>query len=204
MKKLLQTPQVSIPDDTVLIAAIKQGGPRLDIVMKKLYSCAPVRGRVEHYVMVNNGNLQDAEDIYQEGLCALILNIQGGKFRGQSSVQHYLFKICKNTWLKRLHKKKLARKYSSAQSGLNDVDLNMPDTILHKKKLMELVDTMLNECDKDAKAVLSLWKLSYSFQEIATELNLKDAARARKIKFRALKKLYILVNKYPEFKDYYT
>jgi hypothetical protein len=95
-------------------------------------------------------------------------------------------------------------KYKFQNSKESDLDFKTPDKILQHKGLMQFVGEMLDECDKDARAVLGLWKLSYSFNEIAEQLNLRNAAQARKIKFRALKKLYILVNRYPEYKDYYT
>jgi len=202
-KQLIDTEQASAPTDEEIIRAIKQGGPTLNKVMRCLYKKSGIKTQVQHYVLSNSGNEQDAEDVYQEGICALIMNIRGGKYKGNAAIKHYLYKICMNTWLKRLHKVKLARKYVSNSTNPVVIDYDTPDKQLSRSNRMLQIDEMMGRCDPNAKNVLSLWRLSYSFQEIADELQLKNAATARKIKFNALKKLAVLVNDYPDLMDYY-
>jgi len=202
-KRLLDTEQASAPTDEEIVRAIKKGGPTLNQVMRCLYKKSGIKTRVVQYVLSNSGNEQDAEDVYQEGICALILNIRADKYKGNASIKHYLYKICMNTWLKRLHKVKLARKYVSNASKPLIVDYDTPEKKLSRANRLVQIEEMMGRCDPNAKKVLSLWRLSYSFQEIADELQLKNAATARKIKFNALKKLSILVNDYPDLMDYY-
>jgi|GEM_PF-2739869 len=202
-KQLVKRARAQAPPDEEIVSAVLKGGPILNEVMKCLYKKSGIKGRVEQYVLSNNGSTQDAEDVYQEGICALIINIRSHKYKGHASIRHYLYKICVNTWLKRLYKNKLARKYVNNARSPIVVDYQTPDLTLTKANRMLQINEMMERCDPNAKRVLSLWKLSYSFQEIADKLQLKNAATARKIKFNALKKLAVLVNEYPDLMDYY-
>ncbi len=202
-KRLLDARKVSAPSDPEIIRAIKKGGPTLEKVMRFLYTNSKVKRQIQIYVLNNSGNEQDAEDVYQEGICALILNIRGDKYQGKTAVKHYLYKICINTWLKRLRRIKLSRKYVSSTTKYLAIDFETPEKKLNRASRSIQINEMMNRCDPHAKQVLSLWQLSYSFQEIADELQLKNAATARKIKFNALKKLAVVVNEYPDLMDYY-
>lgn len=46
----------------------------------------------------------DPEDIFQEGLIAASLNVEKGRFNGESSFQTYLVAICRNICLKKLNR----------------------------------------------------------------------------------------------------
>lgn len=50
--------------------------------------------------------LLDPDDIFQEGLIAATLNIEKGRFKGESAFQTYLVAICRNICLKKLNRHK--------------------------------------------------------------------------------------------------
>src|ERR1700754_4990439 len=57
------------------------------------------------YVQQNDGSRQDAEDIFQESVVALIQVIQQNRFRGEAGVKTFLFAIARNTWLNELKRR---------------------------------------------------------------------------------------------------
>lgn len=60
---------------------------------------------VAHYIHQNNGNDQDAEDIFQETVIVLLGKIRQSDFQLTASLKTYTFSISKNLWLKKLRDK---------------------------------------------------------------------------------------------------
>lgn len=59
------------------------------------------------FILRNNGNRQDAEDMFQETLLILIQKIRNENFVLQSSLKTFLFAVNRNQWLKRLRVKRM-------------------------------------------------------------------------------------------------
>jgi RNA polymerase sigma factor (sigma-70 family) len=58
---------------------------------------------LENYIKKNSGNQEDAQDIFQESLCAAWLNLREGKFKGDSEqFNAYIRQICKFKWINML------------------------------------------------------------------------------------------------------
>ena len=65
--------------------------------------------KILRMVQKNNGNDEDARDIFQEGLIALWANISQGKFQvqQQAKISTYLYALCRNLWISKLRKRKI-------------------------------------------------------------------------------------------------
>lgn len=57
--------------------------------------------KVESYVLMNSGNVDEARDIYQEAFIAVWRNIQLNRFEAvdETSLDRYLYQVAKNKWL---------------------------------------------------------------------------------------------------------
>lgn len=77
---------------------------------------------IERYVLRNNGTADDAKDVFQETLLALMDNIGRHDFELTASLKTYIFSIASNIWLKKL---RTARK----MTGYTE-DAAIPDTTL--------------------------------------------------------------------------
>jgi RNA polymerase sigma factor (sigma-70 family) len=62
---------------------------------------------VAAYVKQNMGNIEDAEDIFQEAILVLLQKVRHPDFILTSALKTYLYAIAKNLWLKRLGKNKI-------------------------------------------------------------------------------------------------
>ena len=118
----------------------------------------------------NSGNLQDGQDMFHEGIIVLDRNIRQGKFRGESSLTLYLYSICRFQWMNQIRKK--------AQVDLQEDHLKMdepvretPESDVVKSEQKELLRMILEQLGDRCKRILELWKLSYSMEEIATEMD---------------------------------
>ncbi len=68
-----------------------------DKVFTKLYSYFPV---VKKMIVANGGKPEDAEDIYQEALIIFYKKAGQENFQLTSSINTYLYSICRFMWLK--------------------------------------------------------------------------------------------------------
>lgn len=59
---------------------------------------------VSHYILQNNGEEQDAKDIYQEAVLVLWQNIQSGKISAEANtnIAGFLFQVDKHKWMDKL------------------------------------------------------------------------------------------------------
>ena len=71
-------------------------------VSQKLYAYFPV---IKKLVLKNNGSTADAEDVFQDALIILIKKVQANNFVLTSSLNTYLYSICRFVWNDELKKK---------------------------------------------------------------------------------------------------
>jgi RNA polymerase sigma factor (sigma-70 family) len=64
---------------------------------------------IRDLVMKNHGNLDDSQDIFQEGLAIVHNNILEGTFKEKSTIQTYLYSICRNLWMRELRRREKGR-----------------------------------------------------------------------------------------------
>lgn len=88
--------------DSELITALKNNksiDDAIRFIYRNYYSV------IEYYVTTNNGIKEDAADVMQETIVAFIDIIEKNKFRGEASVQSFLYTLARNIWLTELRKK---------------------------------------------------------------------------------------------------
>src|SRR6476620_12286760 len=77
----------------------------------------------KHYSMVqslivnNNGNADDARDIFQESMIVLYERSRSGTFELHCQLKTYIYSVCRRLWLKRLQQQ---QKYLPEMNGLED------------------------------------------------------------------------------------
>lgn len=98
-------------NDCQLITNLKKQENAAYEVLYALYYPA-----VKHYVRRNSGTDDDARDVFQETLLALMDNVTRDNFALSASLKTYLFAIASNIWLKKL-------RTSKRMTGDTDIDL---------------------------------------------------------------------------------
>ena len=175
-------------DDKTLIKAIKSGSHLRERALKEIYTNSKFKSKVKQIILSNSGNLQDAEDMIQEGIIVLDKNIRNDKFKGESSIDIYLTSICKFLWMNQIRKNSKVN-LSDDFKTLDLVAMEHPGTVLLDNEKSQILNVLLESLGKRCKRVLSLWKLSYSMPEIAEIVGLSSEGMARKTKYNCMKKL---------------
>lgn len=142
------------------------------------------------YVVNNNGDWDDAQDIFQEVMVAFVNLVKAGKFRGESSVKTFLYSLNKNIWLNELKKRGRTQvremKYEKAsektERGIN-ATLEAREA---NAGLMKVMDELGETCKK---ILLLYYYENQSMKEILTSLNYENEQVVRNKKYKCLKRL---------------
>lgn len=154
-------------------------------------------GKIKWMVLQNNGNEDDAADIFQEGLLAIYHKAKHGDFQLTCPFEAFIYMICKKKWLNVLNKKK-----SQGKVTLTDDDRSIPgedsfllaeETLLHEQRHQLLIEK-LGELGVSCRELLRLSWSGKSMEEVAICLDF-TYGYARKKKSECMAKLVALVQK---------
>lgn len=190
MKKAFQS-------DEALIEAIRKGGTSRQRAIRQIYHNERLRQRVVRFVQANSGNQQDGQDMYHEGIIVLDRNLRNDKFRGETSLEGYLFSICRFQWMNQIRKNTRIDLQDDHQQ-LDQPVVENPESLSMDAEKKDVLDQVLDQLGERCKKILSLWKLNYSMQEIADQLGFSSAAMATKNKYKCHKSLMTFLRTHPE------
>jgi RNA polymerase sigma factor (sigma-70 family) len=185
-------------NNTQLLLAFEQGGLQRDDALKHIYENEKLRQSVSYLVTNNGGNIQDAEDVYQDTLILFDRQIRTGRFKGESTWTTYFIGIAKWRWISM--KRKFGRDVELKIEHINEqVESVEVDTIENEKRA--LIDDVLAKIGERCKALLKLYKLSFSMEEIAQQLGLSSPEMAKKNAYECRKKFKDFVTENPAYKS---
>ncbi len=139
-------------------------------------------------VQKNNGNAEDALDIFQEGVIALWTNIQKGKFQLQDKarISTYLYALCRNIWISRLRKKKMTHSIDE------NPNLEIADEVNEMEEQHDRISELEQHFRKLGDACRQMLKLFYyqkaSMKEIAVAMEVTEKT-AKNNKYRCMQQL---------------
>ncbi|SHF45779.1 RNA polymerase sigma factor [Flavisolibacter ginsengisoli] len=142
------------------------------------------------YVLNNSGDIQDAEDIFQEVIVSFINLVKAGKFRGESSIKTFLYSINRNLWLNELKKRGRAQlrelRYEQVKE---EQDLSSSLAIESREASVRLMAT-LNQLGETCKKILVLFYFeNLPMKEILGALHYENEQVVRNKKYKCLKAL---------------
>ncbi|MCI4667863.1 MAG: sigma-70 family RNA polymerase sigma factor [Bacteroidia bacterium] len=146
------------------------------------------RGKILNMVLKNNGNEEDALDIFQEGLLCLWTNIQSGKYQlqSQTKLSSYLFTICRNLWISKLRKLKPSLSIENQQLAEPVEEGNSEEEKYERLKQLEQTFKKLDEACR--KMLSSFYYQKLSLKAIAENMGITEKS-AKNNKYRCMKKL---------------
>lgn len=184
-----------------LIAAIKSGGKTRQQAIAQIYASKDLKQKVIRFVRNNSGIEQDGVDMFHEGIIVLDRNIRQDKFRGDGSLNGYLFSTCKLLWMNQIRTNTRVS-YTDDTFKLDETVHETPESLSIRRERAAVLRKVLASLGEKCQKVLELWKLSYSMEEIAERVGLKDASVARKQKYRCYQSLLQKVEMNVELKAF--
>jgi RNA polymerase sigma factor (sigma-70 family) len=150
---------------------------------------------VRHHVLRNSGSDADVSDVFQESIIALYRQISENDLKLSTDLKGYFFGIARNIWSAQLRKKS---RNTGIESDFPDEDENESGNPV----LERIVSRAFKLLSDDSQHILTLFSEGYSYQEIASRMNLKNETYARRKKYLSKESLIEFVKLDPEYRDY--
>ena len=127
-----------------------------------------------------NGSVDDATDIFQDGLVVVNRNLNNGSFRNESTLSTYIFSICKNLWHKEYNRR---AKQAALEPELVIESRIHFDHIIN----VEIVTLLMNELQEDCRKILTEYYFNNrSMAELKDMFNVNSIQAAKNKKYRCL------------------
>lgn len=141
-------------------------------------------------VLTNNGNEDDAKDIFQESVIVLYDKIQKGNFELNSKLKTFIYSVCRRLWLKRLNHQ--SRHVMTDISEYEDFLIVDQDLSQHeeKDKQFHLMEQALQQLGEPCKTIIEDYYMqNRSMQEICEKFGYTNADNAKTQKYKCLQRL---------------
>lgn len=135
---------------------------------------------------------EKAVDAYTDAILKLIRQVKEGKFKGESKLSTYFYKIFYYTAVD-ISRKKTTNEVLLDPKSLSDREASVMNSLSAEHSLEKLKANM-KLIGKECLSILVDWAYgNYSMKEIAQKNNLKNEESARSMKYKCLKKLKSLM-----------
>lgn len=158
-----------------------------------LYDYFPL---IQKYVVQNNGNNEDAKDLFQQALLVFYQKISEGKYDHTAKISTFLYAICRNNWNKKLTRGKERHHIPLDEKhdlGFDDENLineeNQPT-----QSLKDFLSEKIKELGDPCQSILifhEFYKLSMT--NIAEKMGYKNENTVRQQKYKCLIRLRKLI-----------
>lgn len=183
--------------DIEVINLIKSGFDNKAVAM--IYNTS--FSKVKSYVLKNSGNLQDAEDVFQESIIGFYRYIKLEKFNTENDIDAFVFQSAKNIWINHCKKK---AKYSITDNHVeleNNSPANTQEFPFIKDEQNNVIQETIGLLGDKCKEILYLSIYNEaSSKEIAMMLNYNSEDSAKTQLYKCKKKLIDLVGTNINFK----
>ncbi len=141
---------------------------------------------VKHFIVKNNGTVDDAKDIFQETICVLLEKVPKDDFSLTSSLKTYIFAISSNLWLKRLRDSSKIVKtdvdvYEKYLTDYEEAEADIHDS--NATRAFNVFKTITNKCITLLKAIFYDEK---NIDTVTKEFGYTNKHNAQNQKFKCL------------------
>jgi len=175
----------STPTDSEVILGILNNS---EAALKKLYTAYfPM---VLQLIINNNGNADDAKDIYQEAIIVLYNKVKAGDFELSSKLKTYIYSICRRLWLKRLTQ--INRYGGDIRDFQEFLPIEEEEVEQHNDRNIQFnkMDSALKLLGEPCKTIMEDFYIhDRSMQDICERFGYTNADNAKTQKYKCLQRL---------------
>ncbi|NVK03447.1 MAG: sigma-70 family RNA polymerase sigma factor [Flavobacteriia bacterium] len=175
-------------DDQKIVAELRSGINKR--YLSKLYDYLPV---VEKSILKNGGSKSDALDVFQDALILFCEKVREVDFELKSSINTYLYGVCRNLWLNELRKrnKSISLDWEVERGDFSEEDLTAQ---LEESERISKVENAILQLGQRCQKLLHLFYFErLKMVDIAKKMGLNSANVAKVQKHKCLNKVKQLV-----------
>lgn len=152
-----------------------------------------------HLVEKDRGNIEDAQDVFQEALMLVYQKAQQQDFQLSSSFFTYFYAICRNIWWNKKRKKSNTEITLTEEMQSMVVDTTIPaieeneQLMLYRKKMLLL--------GEDCQELLRLFLQKVKMEEIKNRMNYSSVNYVKQRKFKCKAQLIKLIEQDPAYQE---
>ena len=144
---------------------------------------------VQAYVLTNNGNTDEARDIFQDVMMVLFDKAVSGSFELQCQLKTFIYSVSRRLWLKRLQQ---MQRFSFSAENLEETVPVEEELEAHEKRNSDFLfmENAMNKIGEPCKSLLDAYYIQKkSMQEIAHNFGYTNADNAKTQKYKCLMRL---------------
>ncbi len=144
---------------------------------------------IQSFILNNNGNSEEARDIFQEAMIVIYEKAISGSFELNCLLKTYLYSVCRRLWLKRLQQ---LQRYWSLIENIDDTVVVDEDLELHEKHNTDFIimENAMSKIGEPCKSLLDAYYIQKkNMQEIAADFGYTNADNAKTQKYKCLVRL---------------
>ncbi len=170
--------------DAQLVEEIQRGNEQALVSMYRDYYTL-----VRNFILKNNGNEEEIDDIFQDSLIAIWQNVNKKDFTLTVKMSTYLVSIVKNLWFKRLKKK---NRFTVVEDGIKErLVYEEPNTAHFDHKIIREMVAALDETCKKLLGYFYFDQLENKI--IAEKMGFANTNTVKSKKYQCFKKLESMV-----------
>ncbi len=152
------------------------------------YIYASLYGKVKTFVIRNNGQIDEAKDLFQDALMAFYKMVKRNRITEEVRVEAYVFTICRNLWFKQLQKKKKTPDFTVSdliipvEEGFSQQAYSVDKSEL----LSKVIDKLTDGCKTILKA---FYYQRMSMEQIVESMKLSSTQIAKNKKYKCMQSL---------------
>lgn len=174
----------SVPTDReVILGILNNSEEALDKLYKAYFAM------VLQLILNNNGDEDDAKDVYQEAIIVLYDKVKNGDFVLTSKLKTFLYSVSRRIWLKRLaQKSRKVGKITDYEAFLEVEDV--VEDFEEKEKHFDQMHASLENLGEPCKTIIrDFYMIGLSMNDICEKFGYTNADNAKTQKYKCLQRL---------------
>jgi len=144
---------------------------------------------IQAFILNNNGNSDEARDIFQEAMIVMYEKAVSGTFELNCLFKTYIYSVCRRLWLKRLQQ---LQRYVNLVENVEETVVVDEDLEIHDKHNANfaIMENAMNKIGEPCKSLLDAYYIQKKhMQEIAADFGYTNADNAKTQKYKCLVRL---------------
>lgn len=138
---------------------------------------------IRRFIVSNNGNEEDARDLFQDALLVLFQKVRGQQFELTCSLGTYLYSVSRYLWLKELDKRKRISHRTVNPEDIADTDSDIGRLSEYNERL-RLYRLHFEKLSSDCRKVLGLFMEGRTIAEITLIMGYSSEQHTRNRRYR--------------------